>query len=306
MFRRTLVWTCVVLASSTTAFGQVKLEHKHREGIYIVETTNRIEQKLTIAGMETDTSSDTRSTVRSTVGKRDVGGLVKVQGKIESLQIALRVMGLEYNFDSAAPDNKGGSPLEILRDLHKLLVERTTTTTFDKDNNIFSIESDQDLLSKLPAQVAALAKSQLDPEYLKQAAKQELDRLPTEPVNKGDSWQRTEIANFGAGQVMTFQTQYTYEGTVDKDGKTLDKITSKTLSVDFSLQPDAALPLKLKGSELKAAESDGVLLFDRARGQVVENTESVRITGTIAFEANGMDLPSVLDLKMQSSAIVKQ
>ena len=110
---------------------------------------------------------------------------------------------------------------------------------------------------------------------------------------------------FGAGQIMTFQTKYTYEGTVEKDGKTLDRITSKTLSVDYSLQ-DSPLPLQLKGSDLKAAESEGVTLFDRELGRAVESNSSIRITGEITFAVNNMDLPSKLDLKMQSGVVVKK
>lgn len=306
MLYKTLVSTCLVLGLSTVAIGQVKLERKYLEGsTYTAETTNRIEQKLTIAGMETDTSSDTRTTVKATVGKRDVAGMLKIQEKVDSLQINTVIMGQNYSFDSASPDTKGSSPLEILRDVHKALSKRTTTTVLDKQNRVYAIESDQDVLSGLPPEIQALAKSQVDPENLKKAANQELDSLPSEPVSKGDSWQRTQSANFGAGQIMTFQTKYTYEGTVEKGGKTLDRITSATLSVAFSLQ-DSPLPFQLKGSELKATESEGVILFDREVGQVVETSSSLRIEGDITFVVNNMDLPSKLDLKIQIGVIVKR
>lgn len=307
MLHKTLVSACLVLGLSTAAFGQVKLERKYHEGSsHSAESTSHIEQKLTIAGMETDTSADTRTTVKATVGKRDVAGMLKIQEKIDSLQINTVVMGQNYSFDSASPDTKGSSPLEILRDVHKALAKRTTTTVLDKQNRVYAIENDQDVLSGLPPEIQELAKDQLDPENLKKAANQELDSLPTEPVSKGDSWQRTESANFGAGQIMTFQNKYTYEGTVEKGGKTLDKITSKTLSVDFSVGPPLSLKLQLKGSDLKATESEGVILFDREVGQVVETSSSIRIEGDITFAINNMDLPSKLDLKMQSGVVVKR
>jgi hypothetical protein len=306
MLHKTLVSACLVLGLSTAAFGQVKLERKYAEGsTYTAESTNRIEQKLTIAGMEVDTAADTRTAVKATVGKRDVAGMLKIQEKIESLQINTVVMGQNYSFDSASPDTKGTSQLEILRDVHKALAKRVTTTVLDKMNRVYAIESDQDVLAGLPPEIQALAKGQLDPENLKRAANQEIDSLPTESVSKGDSWQRTESANFGGGQVMTFQTKYTYEGTVEKGGKSLDKITSKTLSVSFSLQ-DSPLPFTVKGSELKATESESVTLFDREVGQVVETTSSVRIEGDITFSVNNMDLPSKLDLKMQTGVVVKR
>ena len=306
MLRKTLVSAGVVIGLSSVSFGQVKLERKFAENAtHVVETTSKIEQKLAIAGMETDTKSETRATAKSVTGKRDVGGMLRVQERVESMRISTEVMGQTYEFDSASPDNKGSSALEALREVHKAIAKRASTVVYDKDNRVYAIESDQDVLAGLPPELQALVKGQIDPENLKKVANQELDQLPKEPVSKGDSWQRTESANFGAGQIMTFQSKYTYEGTIERDGRTLDRITSKTLSVDFSLQ-DSPLPLQLKGSQLKATESEGVILFDRAAGMVVEHTGSARIVGEITFAINGMDLPSQLDLKMQSSVVVKR
>jgi hypothetical protein len=167
-----------------------------------------------------------------------------------------------------------------------------------------SITLDQDILANVPEAVRNLAKSQLDSEYLKKAANQDIAKLPTDPVNKGDSWQRTEVVNFGAGQIMTFETRYTYEGTVEKDGRQLEKIKVETLKVDFGLE-NSPLPLTVKESKLKPAESSGTILFDRQRGHSVESTASLRITGDLTFVAGGNELPSKLDLKMESSAFVK-
>lgn len=302
------VWGSIVLvvAAGSTSFGQVKLEHKFTPGTYTSETKTRVNQSLTIAGMDTMTEADTKVTSQTTVGKPDVGGSVREQTKATALQISVKVMGSEYNFDSANSENKGDSPLEFLRDVHKALAKRSTTTLFDKDHKIVSVQHDEDILPSLPPSVQKYVKNELDPESIKKAVTQELAKFPSDPVKTGDSWERTETANLGAGQSMTFQTKYTYEGSAEKDGRQLDKITSKTQSVTFALGDDSAIPLKLKGSELKAEESAGVIYFDRELGRVVESNSSIRITGTITFEANGMELPSKLDLKMQSEVVVKR
>ncbi|MBI3837448.1 MAG: hypothetical protein HY288_05895 [Planctomycetia bacterium] len=49
-----------------------------------------------------------------------------------------------------------------------------------------------------------------------------------------------------------------------------------------------------------------MVLFDRQRGPVVESCSSMRITGDMVFTANNMDLPAKLDLKMQTTTVVKQ
>lgn len=305
MFRTALMSACLVLGLGSMSLGQVTLEQKFREGTsYATETNARISQKLTIAGAEIDTSNDVKSTGKVTVGKRDPEGKLRVQEKVDSLQVTMSVMGMNYQFDSTNPDNKGGSPLEILRDIHKAISGRTSTVVYDKSNRAVAVESDQDILGTLSPELQSLAKSQLDPTHLKNVANEELDQVKSEPINKGDQWQRTRSVNFGGGQVMTFQTEYTFAGTVENDGRTLDKVTSKTTSVNFGLE-DSPLPFTLKSSDLKAVESEGVILFDRERGGAVETSSSVRVTGDITFVANNMDLPAKLDLKMETSTIVK-
>ena len=292
------------LAFVSTSFGQVKLEMKLNDGTHTSEITNHIEQKLTINGVEIPTSVDGRTSGKTTTSKRSANGEVRVQQKMESMQATIAAPGNDYSFDSANPDKAGTSQLEIVRDAHKALAKRSLTMVFDKDNKLTSVTPDQDYLGALPVAVQGLVKSEFDPEQLKKAAAQDLARLPTEAVNKGDTWDRTETVNLGAGQVMTFVSRYTYEGEADKNGKKLDKITSKTQSVDFNLE-DNTLGLQLKNSNLKTEDENNVIWFDRERGMIVETNTSVRITGEITFVEGGNDLPAKLDLKIMVTATQK-
>jgi hypothetical protein len=283
----------------------VTLEHKIPEGgNYTAETTGRVEQKLTIAGTEVDTSSDTRSTSKFEVGTRDGEGNVRVKEKVVSLNISTTVMGQNYTFDSANPDNKGASPLEAFRDVHKAIARRTTTTVFDKSNRAVAVEMDEDITGSIPAELRALMKGQLDPQALKTLVNDELDQVKSDAIKKGDTWQRVRSTNFGAGQVMDFKTEFTYDGTIEKDGRELDKITAKTLSVTFALD-NSPLPFSLKSSDLKPAESETTLLFDRKQGAIVESVSKERVTGDIMFNLNNQDLPAKLDLKLERSIVLK-
>jgi hypothetical protein len=120
--------------------------------------------------MEIDTESDARTTVKVTTGKRDDGGNLKVQTKVEDLQLTVKVQGTEYMFDSSNPDNTGGSALEILRPLHKAVLQRVTTSTHNKDNKVVQIEFDQDPLNGLSDESRKLFKGQFDVETLKATA----------------------------------------------------------------------------------------------------------------------------------------
>ena len=77
-------------------------------------------------------------------------------------------------------------------------------------------------------------------------------------------------------------------------------------SVEFSVADDSPLPIRVKGSKLKVTESKGVVLFDRKLGRIVQSKESFRIAGGITFVANGQELPSKLDLKMETEVAIKR
>jgi hypothetical protein len=297
----------LLTACCSPALAQVKLEHKLAESKTTrSEVTSRTTQKLTIAGMEIDTESDARTTVKVTTGKRDDGGHLKAQTKVEGLQLTVKVQGTDYVFDSSNPDNAGGSALEILRPLHKAILQRVTTSTHDKDNKIVQIEFDQDPLNGLSDDSRKLFKSQFDVENIKATANQELDRISSEPVKTGDSWERTSKLNLEGGQTMTMTTRYTYLGETEKNGRKLDKIETKVLSVDYGLAADSSLPLMLKSSDLKTSDSKGELLFDREAGEIVYSSSTLHITGDILFAANNVDLPAKLDLKIESSSQPKE
>ena len=88
---------------------------------------------------------------------------------------------------------------------------------------------------------------------------------------------------------------------MQKDGRTLDKISATTTSVVYALDPDPNAPFTVTKSELKIASSKGELLFDREKGQFVSNTASMRIVGDMTFSIMGMELPGKLDLTMEST-----
>lgn len=305
-WRTTFAALSLLVMLCAPAFAQVKLERKVPEGkTSTVETSAKVSQKLTIAGMEVDSSSDTQSTSKFTNGKRDASGRIKVEEKISTLQTQIKAQGNEYLFDSANPDKAGTSSLEILRKVHQVQARRKTTKTYDKENKLVSIEYDENPLNDLDEATRAIVKDQLDPEKVKKAEIEEAGQIPANPVKKGESWEHTTKTNLGAGQVFTIATKYTYEGEVEKAGRKLDKITYTVKSVEYALE-DSPLPFTLKSGDLKAGESKGELLFDRALGTVVASTSTTSIKGDIVFVINGTELPSKLDLKMDISTTHKE
>ena len=124
--------------------------------------------------------------------------------------------------------------------------------------------------------------------------------FPDVLLRKGEPWDRTETMDLGAGQTLTFQKQYEYLGTVEKAGRTLDKIGVKETTVSYAMEANPALPVSVSQSDLKVDSSDGTVLFDRELGRVVESHNKTHITGDLTLQANGMDIPAKLDLTLDT------
>jgi hypothetical protein len=148
-------------------------------------------------------------------------------------------------------------------------------------------------------------RSQFDPEKRKKAAESERGTLPDKPVKPGDSWTHTGETDIGGGQTLTLETRYEYAGAEEKGGKTLEKITLKTTSASYAMDPNAKSPLKIKSSELKVASSEGSILFDREKGAIVESASKLRLTGDMKTEIKGMELPAKLDLTIENKTVLQ-
>ena len=184
-----LVVACLLLPTAT-GFAQVKLERKYVAGTKIIsEEISFLHQTLTIAGNETLNKTESHTTTETIIGARGADGQREVKERIKSLQIDIKGTAGEYRFNSATPDKSGGSQLEIMRDVHKMMLQQVVTAVYGKDNHVLKIKTDVDALNKLPAQVQTIAKSQLDPEHLKEVANQTLDSLPSKPVKQDESWE---------------------------------------------------------------------------------------------------------------------
>jgi len=302
MKRMTLCATLILLVSVSSADAQVLLKQVPRENSRVeTQIQSNVKQTLNIGGMDVVTAADTKMVISVTTGQRDGEGRLPAESKVKSMQVTTEVQGQVYNFDSANPDEKGTSPLEFLRDLHKLAVKQTTTTVFGKDGRVVEVKIDKSVGDKLPEQAKGLVGDLFDPDQLKLKGNQDLDRLPGQAVKPGDSWTRTETAAFGSGQTMTFEVQYTYAGTAEHKQKQVDRITAKTLSVVFKIDEQSPLPLRVKSSELKAAGTTE-LLFDRTHKAVVATDSTVQVTGDLTFTVNGQELPAKLDLKMTGTS----
>ena len=315
MIRRMLATMALVGALCPAVRAQVKLEYKPAEGTtQRHKTAVKLQQVLSIAGMDVATAGETDLVTTTANGKRKADGTLPIVITLDSTRSKITVMGQEYVVDSADKDAKiDFEPLAFLGDLVKATRGASYTVVLDAKNGVKFVEGVEKNLEKvgdLSKQAAAELKSRFDAERIKREYREAHGYLPDGLVREGEPWERTETMEIGAGQTLTLKKRYEYKGTVTKDGKTLDKIGVKVLDVTFKMDPNAEAPAKVTKSDLKVDSSDGTILFDREAGAAVEHEETYRVKGdmTIVISINGEDkeLPAKLDLTIGSATTLEK
>ena len=202
--------------------------------------------------------------------------------------------GASIQFDSANPDKKAAmEQLEPILDIFRAVLRLPVTVELDSDNQLKSVKLPEGEFEKL----SEVAQSHFNPESLKKAVEQAMAYLPDGPVKKGDTWERSSESNLGSGQVMSFRTKYEYQGTVEQDGETLDKITGKAFDVNFAINGNPML--KVTKSELKVINSESTYLFNREKGYAASQSSKIQIAGPLTLVINGTTLPGKVDLTME-------
>ncbi|MAG93272.1 MAG: hypothetical protein CMJ48_05930 [Planctomycetaceae bacterium] len=305
MFRMLAAGAVLLLSLPQDMPAQVKLEPKYIEGSKTtldVETVT--DQTLTLGGADVETGATTFMLMTVDVGKREADGTLPIRQQITQLQSEVSLPGgLKLMFDSGNPDKKADNPaLEVLMDVFRATLKGTVTKTLDKDNKVQSVSVAKEAVENLDEQF----KSQFDEEKLKAAAIQEQKVFPAEPVKVGDTWDRTEVATLSAGQSLTFESTYKYAGTVEKDGRTLDRIEQTIKSVSLDQDANAPGPARIANADVKIESGTATLLFDRKRGVTVSHDSKVHMKGDLTLSINGNDLPGKLDLTIKSKITLKE
>lgn len=304
---RYLLAAAVCLAA-TAAQAQVELKPKAPESPRRTEHTILLKQDLTIAGQAVPTSAEVVTAMTATPSKPLPDGTLRLENKTDKMILKVSAPGFELNFDSAKPDATpvDNPMIKSIVEMLKALTSGTYTLVVDPKGAVKAVEGVDKIIAGTGQEAAEMLKGELSLAKLQREAAQELGSLPDKAVKKGDRWERSEVHDIGAGQTLTMQTFYEYEGVVERNGKMLDKVNIFIGDVKYAQNGDQAGPAKVTRSELKVANSLGAYYFDRDAGMVVERSTNVRITGPMTMEINGMEVPAELDLTIDMSTVNKK
>lgn len=299
---RCLIFTCALFAfSPVSLYADAELVHapEYIQGKVIrSEIEMNIDQTLTIAGMDVETGNEMFLVIEETVNESSSDKVV-LSGETKTLQTNISLPGGQsVSFDSGNPDAEiPAGPLADVLKFMKALAQTDWKTTLDEGGYVVSQEYPDDFLNSVPE----MLKSEVTGEQRKADQKKMIDRLPGKKVAVGETWERNEEANLGSGQKFHLVQTFTYAGPVEKDGKSFEKITYETKSVEFAIT-GGALPVEVKNSDLKIESSNATMLYDPENKVIVEVDDKMHIIGDLTLVANGMELPSQLDLTLHSIA----
>lgn len=306
--RKLLSLSAAMLVAGMPVSGQVTLKHQWKDGEKITyDTKMQMKQVMTIDGNEFATMNDQVLVVGMEVGKRAKDGSVPVDCAITHMKTKLSLPGdVTIEFDSKKPNKPAPDPrLEPLLKALRASAQLKYRQVLGKDNRVVAVTGSQSILKELDPAIAAMMKDQVDPDYLKTAANQDLDQIPQKPIKKGDKWQRKKKLRLGSGQIMEIESEYEYLGVVQHKGKMLHKIRSVAKEVTYGQDPAAVAQFKVVASDLGIETLEGVIYFDQAVGRVCETHHKVRITGDLRMTIQGQEKSCTLDLTISADATVE-
>ena len=257
------------------------------------EVDLEVAQTLTIAGMPVETANETYVVVEEKVKETDANQTV-LDGNIVVMQSNISLPGGQgFNFDSGNPDaDLPAGPLAEVGKFFKALSKATWVSTLDSKGYVKDVDYDDAFENEVPEAF----KNEISLEKRQNEQKQIIDKLPGKSVAVGETWDRNEEANLGSGQKFYFEREYKYEGP-SEDDENIHVVSFTTKSVEFGVEGNA-LPLEIKDSDLQVKSSKGKFLYSTEKKAITEIDDEIHIVGKLTLVANGMELPSELDLTM--------
>ena len=286
----------VLVAFVPAASSQVTLEIKYHENSTVkARHIHKSSQTTTILGVKATLSHVMVGTDETVIGARAADGTLRAKRLIKTLNFKVEGLGLKAEFDSTDPDRK--SSIEVIDqffDVFRFMLRHPFTYVFKKDNSVKGVEVNDEAARDLPEDFRAM----IEPKVATAELRQRHEMLPDKAVSKGDTWVRSQVVDLGGFRMMSFRIDFKYEGSVNKNGRVLDRISGEITDVRYVGKGWSVGPGDVKNAALKPAKSSVGGLFDRKLGRFVESNFQVQIKGGLTLEVAGFELPGKAKLDM--------
>jgi hypothetical protein len=276
------VLAALALTIAGAAQAQTTLRYKYKQGDKIEYVINQDQQMaMSLAGMDIDIKVGMVMDMTWETVEVDQGGNAKVKMTLNYVKMVMDGPTGKVEVDSKDANESDDPVAKTLGQIVKSLGGMETTFTADSTGDMKDLKISEETAKKLKEVPGIDALGEMfSADSLKSMVSGNMV-LPKDPVKNGHSWTQEVKMKLPFGKV-TGKTKYTYEGTIDKNGKTLDKIG---IIPEFKIEanPDTGIEIKVKESKGK-----GYTLFDNANGRVIESTNEM--TMQMELEIQGMTI----------------
>jgi hypothetical protein len=274
-----------------SAQAQTTLKYKFKEGEKLNYTMDQTQkQSINIIGMEIETTM-TQNMEMSWNVKSVKDGKAQMSQTIDRIRVKMESPFAPFEFDSKDGKEPEGPLGPLLGPLFAAMAGAEFTVTMDEQGEVSETKLSEKLLETMKANPAL---QQFGGGFTEDGLKNMISQsggsvLPKTSVKKGDTWdQKMELKQPPLG-VMKLNNTYTYGGTEEKDGATLEKIDVKT---EIKIEPleDANAQIEIK---VKSVETKGTMYFDNKAGRLALSTMNQKMV--MEINAMGNIIESAVD-----------
>lgn len=279
----------LLFASTDAAQAQKVLRWKFEKGqTFQWKTAQNADITVTINDMEQATTSSFTMTMSMFV-KELTDSVASLEVSMDRFQMAMEVAGQKMEYDTDSDEVQEGIG-EIFDKTFEPLMSMTYTIKMDDRGEIVDVivpEESMKMLESIPGM------QQFGKMFSKEAMQDMSSTgwlsLPEEALNVGDSWDMESETNNPILGKQISAAHFTYEGTEEVDGRTLEKIS---MDMDMEFDGDVQNELGLKMS-IEDMTLSGTFYFDAERGHL-DNSE-IKQQMEADLEAGGQTMHQVMD-----------
>ena len=268
MIRSTVVVLLAMLLQ-TSSYGQsdkTKIAWRLPVGRKIdVVMKQTMEMQQIVSGQEFGKKVVSTNYMLWEVDKVDDAGIATVNNEIERLTMSIEGPQGKFDIDSASEEELEDGAAQFAEQV-KELVGKQFSQTMNVQGKILSVDMPDGFASGNPM---------ITKEALSQLIKNASPVFPDKHVGVGETWNQESITTLpnGVGD-MKINSTFTYKGTEEIDGKTLDLIGIAT-EMDFQAPIDSPLRIEITNQDTK-----GQMYFDSVEG----HTSGIDIVQNIVMQ----------------------
>eukprot|EP00913_Durusdinium_trenchii_P013367 g12548.t1 len=284
-----LILATVVLGGAVAGAEEpIKLRYRMQKGEKLIyQSASNTVQTESAMGRKATTKINVNAFSVRTFKSVDKKG--NIQFETETKRIAMSADNDQvgkYTYDSRSTDNEKSSTFgSMFTEVSNTLIGATFNVTVTPLGEVKPVKGFEELLAEV------VKNNPMKDKYTNKGFRVEISdsfpKFPEKAVKKGDTWKRTFSEKVPGVGTVKMTEKYTHAGT-KKVGK------RETVKIDVTYDGTIELDIKRGGFDitgtLTVSDASGTVYFDPKQGCVVSKKKSVKLSGTMNIDVNGMNV----------------